>query len=207
MKTRNCSFDFGIKWFWYSKNMFSSKKIDAPFSLPPSPSKKPRCWSFKNIFQSSTQCPQEVYFESRGKCCKKLLRYNGYPNKVNDNKWIIQLYFKYLWEKIMFLEFIKIMICIFLYRCFCIQKKDGLEMLHQAIFWLNCVYGGQTYVSLKKNREPDGKFVCLIDSKNLFFFPQNLHIFENITFLIGFHENKVKKILGTFLLNRMNGNN
>lgn len=26
--------------------------------------------------------PQEIYFESRGKCCKKLLRYNGYPNKV-----------------------------------------------------------------------------------------------------------------------------
>uniref|UniRef100_A0A182NPN4 Uncharacterized protein n=1 Tax=Anopheles dirus TaxID=7168 RepID=A0A182NPN4_9DIPT len=26
--------------------------------------------------------PSEIYFESRGKCCKKLLRYNGYPNKV-----------------------------------------------------------------------------------------------------------------------------
>uniref|UniRef100_A0A182SI35 Uncharacterized protein n=1 Tax=Anopheles maculatus TaxID=74869 RepID=A0A182SI35_9DIPT len=27
--------------------------------------------------------PSEIYFESRGKCCKKLLRYNGYPNKVS----------------------------------------------------------------------------------------------------------------------------
>lgn len=27
---------------------------------------------------------QEIYYESRGKCCKKLLRYNGYPNKVQN---------------------------------------------------------------------------------------------------------------------------
>lgn len=25
---------------------------------------------------------QMFYYENRGKCCKKLLRYNGYPNKV-----------------------------------------------------------------------------------------------------------------------------
>lgn len=26
---------------------------------------------------------QMFYYENRGKCCKKLLRYNGYPNKVS----------------------------------------------------------------------------------------------------------------------------
>jgi hypothetical protein len=25
---------------------------------------------------------QMFYYENRGKCCKKLLRYNGYPSKV-----------------------------------------------------------------------------------------------------------------------------
>ncbi|KAF7388001.1 hypothetical protein HZH66_010768 [Vespula vulgaris] len=28
---------------------------------------------------------QMFYYENRGKCCKKLLRYNGYPNKVISN--------------------------------------------------------------------------------------------------------------------------
>lgn len=64
--------------------MFGSKKIDAPFSLPSSPTKTVSCFTLKRLFQSSSPCPQEVYFESRGKCCKKLLRYNGYPNKVNE---------------------------------------------------------------------------------------------------------------------------
>lgn len=27
---------------------------------------------------------QMFYYENRGKCCKKLLRYNGYPNKVRQ---------------------------------------------------------------------------------------------------------------------------
>lgn len=34
--------------------------------------------------------PSEIYFESRGKCCKKLLRYNGYPNKVRGVIYEIQ---------------------------------------------------------------------------------------------------------------------
>ncbi|KAH0564620.1 hypothetical protein KQX54_013163 [Cotesia glomerata] len=25
---------------------------------------------------------QMFYYENRGKCCRKLLRYNGYPNKI-----------------------------------------------------------------------------------------------------------------------------
>lgn len=28
---------------------------------------------------------QMFYYENRGKCCKKLLRYNGYPNKVRNH--------------------------------------------------------------------------------------------------------------------------
>ena len=28
---------------------------------------------------------QMFYYENRGKCCRKLLKYNGYPNKVSFN--------------------------------------------------------------------------------------------------------------------------
>lgn len=62
--------------------MFTPKKINVPLSVPPSPSIKMGCCAFKPIFRSQPRTPQEIYFESRGKCCKKLLRFNGYPNKV-----------------------------------------------------------------------------------------------------------------------------
>lgn len=62
--------------------MFTPKKINAPLSMPPSPTKTVGCCAFKSTFRSTPRTPQEVYFESRGKCCKKLLRFNGYPNKV-----------------------------------------------------------------------------------------------------------------------------
>lgn len=63
--------------------MFKLKKIDGPFAMNASPTKNRKCYTFKNLFRSIVQpSPQQVYFESRGKCVKKLLRYNGYPNKV-----------------------------------------------------------------------------------------------------------------------------
>lgn len=49
------------------------------FNAPPSPSKIGCC----ALRRTPPRPPQEIYFESRGKCCKKLLRYNGYPNKVS----------------------------------------------------------------------------------------------------------------------------
>lgn len=68
--------------------MFTPKKINnTPLSVPssPSPSIKLGCCAFRT-FRSQPRTPQEIYFESRGKCCKKLLRFNGegygYPNKV-----------------------------------------------------------------------------------------------------------------------------
>lgn len=48
-------------------------------SPPSSPSTTIGCCALK---RNPPRPPQEIYFESRGKCCKKLLRYNGYPNKV-----------------------------------------------------------------------------------------------------------------------------
>lgn len=60
-----------------------TKKIDAPSTLLPSPSIKVNCCAFKPIIRSESRTKQEIYFESRGKCCKKLLQFNGYPNKVN----------------------------------------------------------------------------------------------------------------------------
>ncbi|XP_031621114.1 uncharacterized protein LOC116339402 [Contarinia nasturtii] len=63
--------------------MFTPKKINnAPLSVPSSPSIKMGCCAFRPTFRSQPRTPQEVYFESRGKCCKKLLKFNGYPNKV-----------------------------------------------------------------------------------------------------------------------------
>lgn len=40
---------------------------------PPSPSPPP---------PTNSAMVQMFYYENRGKCCKKLLKYNGYPNKV-----------------------------------------------------------------------------------------------------------------------------
>lgn len=51
--------------------------LNAP---PSSPSSKLGCCAIR---RTPPRPPQEIYFESRGKCCKKLLRYNGYPNKVS----------------------------------------------------------------------------------------------------------------------------
>lgn len=65
--------------------MFKLKKIDAPFAINTSPMKKRNCYTFKNLFRTIVRNPQQVYFESRGKCVKQLLRYNGYPNKVNKS--------------------------------------------------------------------------------------------------------------------------
>lgn len=64
--------------------MFTPKKINAPLSVPASPSLKVGCCPFKPTFRSMPRTPQEIYFESRGKCCKKLLQFNGYPNKVQN---------------------------------------------------------------------------------------------------------------------------
>lgn len=35
---------------------------------------------------AATSMVQMFYYENRGKCCKKLLRYNGYPSKVRGMK-------------------------------------------------------------------------------------------------------------------------
>lgn len=67
--------------------MFTPKKINVPLSIPPSPTAtKTSCCAFKPTLFSTAprRTPQEIYFESRGKCCKKLLRFNGYPNKVRN---------------------------------------------------------------------------------------------------------------------------
>lgn len=70
------------------------KKIDTPCAINTSPAKKRSCYTFKSLFRSIARNPQQVYFESRGKCVKKLLRYNGYPNKViisDLTRWICWL--------------------------------------------------------------------------------------------------------------------
>ncbi|XP_017867876.1 PREDICTED: uncharacterized protein LOC108616875 [Drosophila arizonae] len=36
--------------------------------------------------QRRRRTPQEIYFESRGKSCKKLLKFNGHSNKVSATK-------------------------------------------------------------------------------------------------------------------------
>lgn len=51
------------------------------FNAPPSPSKI-GCCALRLTPPRPPQDIYQIYFESRGKCCKKLLRYNGYPNKV-----------------------------------------------------------------------------------------------------------------------------
>lgn len=70
--------------------MFTPKKINVPLSMPPSPTAttKTSCCAFKPTLFSTAprRTPQEIYFESRGKCCKKLLRFNGYPNKVTEQR-------------------------------------------------------------------------------------------------------------------------
>lgn len=48
---------------------------------PPSPTNIGCCAPLK--LKSPCHPSSDMYFESRGKCCKKLLRYNGYPNKVS----------------------------------------------------------------------------------------------------------------------------
>lgn len=80
-----------INW---NKKMFSTKIVDAPTvptttettakKLILSNGRTVGCWPFKRIFRfsSAPKSAQEIYFESRGKCCKKLLRFNGCPNKV-----------------------------------------------------------------------------------------------------------------------------
>lgn len=39
---------------------------------------------FNNVRKSNHRTPQEIYFESRGKSCKKLLKFNGNSNKVSS---------------------------------------------------------------------------------------------------------------------------
>lgn len=72
--------------------MFNTKIIDTPASAPASPKIKAGCCPFRRFLKSTPQSPQEIYFESRGKCCKKLLRYNGYPNKVRKQWRHISIY-------------------------------------------------------------------------------------------------------------------
>lgn len=49
--------------------------------------RKSGCFSMNILVKSSNhlQTPQEFYFESRGKSCKKLLKFNGSSNKVYNN--------------------------------------------------------------------------------------------------------------------------
>uniref|UniRef100_A0A336MSV1 CSON006572 protein n=1 Tax=Culicoides sonorensis TaxID=179676 RepID=A0A336MSV1_CULSO len=63
-------------------NTKSDYTIPPPSILipPPSPTNIGCCAPLK--LKSPCHPTSDMYFESRGKCCKKLLRYNGYPNKV-----------------------------------------------------------------------------------------------------------------------------
>ena len=48
-----------------------------------SPAQQPLATASPNS-TAATSMVQMFYYENRGKCCKKLLRYNGYPNKVRS---------------------------------------------------------------------------------------------------------------------------
>lgn len=56
---------------------------------PPSPTNIGCCAPLK--LKSPCHPSSDMYFESRGKCCKKLLRYNGYPNKVSRFAYVVNL--------------------------------------------------------------------------------------------------------------------
>lgn len=94
--------------------MFNRKKIEAPTSVPASPTMNIGCCApIKSTFGAERRSPQEIYFESRGKCCKKLLSYNGYPNKVKlnigqgpglkqiNNEWIYETNIDFLFRLIL----------------------------------------------------------------------------------------------------------
>lgn len=53
-------------------------------NIPNTPVAKSGCCSMNILINKNHQTtPQEFYFESRGKSCKKLLKFNGSSNKVN----------------------------------------------------------------------------------------------------------------------------
>lgn len=68
----------------HSQHQQQQNNNHAPLQAPPSPAITIGCCAIK---RNPPRPPQEIYFESRGKCCKKLLRYNGYPNKVITLVW------------------------------------------------------------------------------------------------------------------------
>lgn len=53
-------------------------------NIPNTPVSKAGCCSLNILIKNHPRTPtQEFYFESRGKSCKKLLKFNGSSNKVN----------------------------------------------------------------------------------------------------------------------------
>lgn len=116
------------------RTMFNTKIIDTPASAPASPKIKAGCCPFRRFLKSTPQSPQEIYFESRGKCCKKLLRYNGYPNKVRK-QWCSVTAYIHLYWKLSSWASISLNPCIFLFglRFYCIRRKDGRAVQLQAI--------------------------------------------------------------------------
>lgn len=55
-------------------------------TVPNTPIAKSGCCSIISmnlLVKNHPRTPQEFYFESRGKSCKKLLKFNGSSNKVN----------------------------------------------------------------------------------------------------------------------------
>lgn len=116
--------------------MFKAKVMDAPaLGSPESEKEKIGCWPFKRLLSLSPQpSPQEIYFESRGKCCKKLLRYNGYTNKVQKKKKKYRMHSQRFLVTNLFFIFLFLSICFNdNNRFYSIRRKDGHETQHQVI--------------------------------------------------------------------------
>jgi hypothetical protein len=108
------------------------------------------CCSFKRILnccfpnyifkskKEESNMVQMFYYENRGKCCKKLLRYNGYPNKVRTNKIIFLLLLH------VFIIIIILMLCMLLLRLVAIFVLNYLLQIPRAIgslyFYLTFTY-------------------------------------------------------------------
>lgn len=111
-------------------------------NAPPSPSTSSiGCCMLR---RSPPRPPQEIYFESRGKCCKKLLRYNGYPNKV----YLSAIFWRFN-RKLTYGSY--------LFRYCCIRKKAGPEMHRLVTGQYRHASGGKTLASLRKLRDLGSK--------------------------------------------------
>ncbi|XP_063706380.1 uncharacterized protein LOC134835432 [Culicoides brevitarsis] len=121
---------------------------------PPSPTNVGCCAPLK---LKSPNHSTDMYFENRGKCCKKLLRVNGYPNKV-------LLYPEESWARSAASSYLYLTPCRWRRSTCIVEEVAGSRKISTHAKMVSAGAGALLIVGSFKKRVPDPDFKLYLSS-------------------------------------------